>query len=517
MKGLKTPVIHGSAELNKLTSGRFAELYEEEKHEVRVRFAELLSQREDSFIADGHYSFPDGVVFTEADAGLYDVFIYLYCEPGVLLERLQNSQKNERFSELSEERIKKWQDFEIEALRRECHNRNKDFYVVRDIAAKELRDFIERIENGFGSFALAERIADKIRSIYPEPCSLHICDGDKTITDRDSFWTCTDNYKTHAFDGDFYTGYQSLKFTLEISDLTYDLEKLDAIKLNEMVFGKIREENYVVLSSGISQLWERLSKLLGLKNVIADTLISADTKYYVVKLLREQGYTITAYGDGKNDLYMLREADKGFLCIGARLSRSLSEADTSGISLMYDKAPFILENVRNDIGQDVAVCKSNSGISGARLAEAHFRLGRRLGEQIRELVPSVDAAVIVLERGGRFFGDGLYMGFGGTFYSVDPKKDDLPEIRQGTAVIVDSVINTGRSVLGIISALKMSERYIEIYIAANVIRDKAMELLSGYKVFTVRTSKNCFVGSCQAVQKDGKGPDTADRLFNYIK
>lgn len=143
-------------------------------------------------------------------------------------------------------------------------------------------------------------------------------------------------------------------------------------------------------------------------------------------------------------------------------------------------------------------------------------VGRKLGEVMRGFIPNVNAAVIVLERGGRFFGDGVYTGFGGTFYSYNPKIDALPDIQQGLAVIVDSVINTGKSVLDMITKLKKKNPEIEIFIVSNVIQNDAVDLLQGYKVFAVRTSANSFVGSRQATQKNGKGPDTADRLFNHI-
>ena len=84
-----------------------------------------------------------------------------------------------------------WQDFETENLRMECHKRNKDFYVIYDIAFDELQAFIDRIENGFSSFGIAKRIADKIMKAHPVPCELHICDGDKTIIRQDSFRACT--------------------------------------------------------------------------------------------------------------------------------------------------------------------------------------------------------------------------------------------------------------------------------------------------------------------------------------
>ena len=517
MNGLSIPVIHGGTELNKIALGRFSDLTEDEKAKVRVRYAEQLLSRKDSFISDGHYSFIDDVVFTEADAELYDVFIYLYIEPAILRERLQNSSKNKRFSELSSERIKKWQSFEIEALRNECHKRNKDFYVVSDISSDDLNNFIQSIESGFSSFQLAKQIVDRIRTVYPKPCDIYICDGDKTVIKQDSFRVCSDNYITHAFDGDFYTGFQSMRFDCEIRDLKLDLEKIRFIKPNKRIYNDILTKNYFIISSGIGALWERLSEILGLKNVIANTQISADTKYFIVMLLQEDGYTVTAYGDSKSDLYMLKQADKAYLYIGERISRSLTESDTSGIKLIYDKAPYILEKVRPDIAEYISTCRSNSGINGARLANAHFTLGQALGQKIKEFLPSDNTAILVLEHGGRFFGDGLYTTFGGTFYSYNSKEAEVPSIHQDNVIITDSVINTGRSILNTIDKLKQLTPNIDIFIAANVVQKKALELLQDYKLFTVRTSENYFVGSRQTEQKNGKGPDTADRLFNYIK
>ena len=247
-------------------------------------------------------------------------------------------------------------------------------------------------------------------------------------------------------------------------------------------------------------------------------MISADTKYYVVKLLREAGYRIIAYGDSKIDLYMLQEADEGFLFIGDKLSRSLREEHIAGIKLIYNMEPYILANENyEDVQQDIAICKSASGINGGKLAAAHLRLGQQIGSKIAELIPKQDTAIIVLERGGRFFGDGLYSTFGGTFYSFNPKIDSIPNIDTPRIVIVDSVINTGKSIVKQIDLLRKSHPNTEIVIATNVIQRKALELFKNYKVYAVRISDNFYIGMKQANQIAGTGPDTADRLFNLIK
>lgn len=233
--------------------------------------------------------------------------------------------------------------------------------------------------------------------------------------------------------------------------------------------------------------------------------------------MREHGYTVFAYGDSKIDLYMLREADKGFLYIGKRISRSLKNESLSGLVPIYDHSLVVLADEDEEVQADIAICKSNSGISGSRLAAAHVRLGEKIGRHIAAVFSEKNISILVLERGGRFFGDGVYMGAGGIFYSMNPKQDDTPVINTERVVIVDSVINTGKSIMRIIDELKNHNPGIDVIIAANVIQNEAVELFKDYLVFATRLSKNSFVGVNQSKQTGKTGPDTADRLFNLIK
>ncbi|MDE6677828.1 MAG: AAA family ATPase [Ruminococcus sp.] len=267
LNNLSVTVINGSTELNKMVSGRFSLLPKAEKRECRIRYAKKLLEISDEFISDGHYAFPDGVVFTEADGDLYDVFLYLYCKPEIISERLKNSSKNSRFAHISVENIHKWQSFEIESLRAECHKRYKNFCVINDISSMELQDLIKRIRNGFGSYQLARSITDKIQKIYPVPCELHICDGDKTIIKQDSFKICTENYITNAFDGNFYTDYQYLKFSEEVHNLKYNTDNLDKIQLNNIIYEKVCCRNYIVLSSGIGIICKKLAENIARKRL----------------------------------------------------------------------------------------------------------------------------------------------------------------------------------------------------------------------------------------------------------
>ena len=146
-----------------------------------------------------------------------------------------------------------------------------------------------------------------------------------------------------------------------------------------------------------------------------------------------------------------------------------------------------------------------------------MHLGEKIGRHIATVFPEKNTSILVLERGGRFFGDGVYMGAGGIFYSMNPKQDDTPVINTERVVIVDSVINTGKSIMRIIDELKNHNPGIDVIIAANVIQNEAVELFKDYLVFATRLSKNSFVGVNQSKQTGKIGPDTADRLFNLIK
>ena len=512
-------ILHGSKELQRLSGGRFASLSDSEKEKLRIAYTDYVkSLKDELIISDGHYSFLKDVVFTEADGELYDVFIYLYCEPEVLLDRYRLSEKNGQYASLSEEIINQWQYFEIESLRKECHLRNKDFYVINDNANQcKINDFLEVLKKGYSSYCIARSIVDKIIKIYPEPTELYIVDGDKTIIKQDSFRFCC-NGKTSVFDGDFYSGYQSWLFSNEYDISEFQNAKVKDIEINECVWRQIKDKSYIVLSSGISEIWSYIGDEKGISNIIADAHICADTKYFVVKELQKNGYVIKAFGDSKVDIYMLKEAKEGTLYIGDRISRSLKRERLEGLQLLYNHSHYYLEESCDaEVKKDISICKSNSGINGNRLAAAHMRLGERLGKTLKNRIPEQSAALLVLERGGRFFGDGLYSEFGGSLYPYNPSKEDLPVINAEIVVIVDSVINTGKSIENIIDKLRKNNSRVEIVLVTNVIQRNAVERFREYLLLAVRVSDNSFVGKNQATQKGNSGPDTADRLFNLIE
>lgn len=160
----------------------------------------------------------------------------------------------------------------------------------------------------------------------------------------------------------------------------------------------------------------------------------------------------------------------------------------------------------NRVNKLIAITKSNSGISGPALAKAHMELGEKLAEQFSGLDPE-DTTIVAMLRGGLFFAEGMYFKLGCKFQTYDPKKDTFVRPNTKNVILVDSVINTGKTILAILEP--------DMKVASCVINQKAVPLFDE-QLYTIRVSENSFVGADVLQQTGEKGPDTTMRLFNLI-
>jgi len=173
----------------------------------------------------------------------------------------------------------------------------------------------------------------------------------------------------------------------------------------------------------------------------------------------------------------------------------------------------------------IAICKSDSGVTGAVLRNAHRRLGNKIAEMIVEDYNARGATVICLMRAGLFFGWGIADIVDGPVmltYQNDISSDRLPsylaengEIIHGkTVIIADAVINSGKTMRSISMDLgKFSEKLI---IATNVIQSESVEKFTGTPLYASRVSENKFIGYRMKKQNCNRGPDTGDRLFKLM-
>lgn len=158
------------------------------------------------------------------------------------------------------------------------------------------------------------------------------------------------------------------------------------------------------------------------------------------------------------------------------------------------------------INQLIARTKSDSGVAGPELAKAHLELGKLLGAQMRPFFPG-DTTIVAILRGGIFFAEGIYFQMGCQFQTFDPKHEKFVRPETKHVILVDSVIHTGKTLLPI--------RQPDMAVACCVIHEKAVPIFEE-QLFTIRVSRNSYVGQKVRRQSGGVGPDTTMRLFNTL-
>jgi uracil phosphoribosyltransferase len=169
----------------------------------------------------------------------------------------------------------------------------------------------------------------------------------------------------------------------------------------------------------------------------------------------------------------------------------------------------------------ISVCKSDSQIYGFKLREAHYKLGKILAEKMVNDLPNHDITVIVMMRAGLCFGMGIADGLEmfGVKVSIlfhfneeqwDKEKINWTQALANDIILADAVINTGDSIIRFAQAIQYNKN---VFFASNVLSEKAVHKFCDKCLYTIRVSEKSFVGSKVSVIKDGKGPDTGDRLF----
>ncbi len=304
------------------------------REQDRKAVAKMMMEKE-SFIMDGHYAFGDEIAFTEDEGKMYDVFLYLYISPEILKERINASEKNQKYSKYD---INKWQLLEMNGLREYCHSNNKDYYVIDNPPQNFFEDvgdvirFIREIVNGYSCVDYARKCAEDILGKCKSDTVI-LADGDKTLTVEDCS-RIVFGYKTNLYDGNFYTGYQAWKQNEDFKKYKFDDQNELPVQFNDKVKNILTEDSFI-LTSGHKEVWKFISNNLGL-DYYCGMEMSAETKFYITKILQNAGKYVVAYGDSMNDYYMLKQADKGYLVPKAdgSLNRSLNGKDLGGLEIV---------------------------------------------------------------------------------------------------------------------------------------------------------------------------------------
>jgi uracil phosphoribosyltransferase len=173
----------------------------------------------------------------------------------------------------------------------------------------------------------------------------------------------------------------------------------------------------------------------------------------------------------------------------------------------------------------ISVCRSESQICGYKLREAHYKLGNVLARRVASDLPNHDITIIIMMRAGLCFGMGiadaldvLGLKVSILFYFNDEQwnkeKVKWAQALTNDIILADAVINTGNSIIELAQTLQNSRN---VFFTSNVLSEKAVHKFNDKCLYTIRISEKSFVGSKVSIIKDGKGPDTGDRLFTQYE
>lgn len=182
--------------------------------------------------------------------------------------------------------------------------------------------------------------------------------------------------------------------------------------------------------------------------------------------------------------------------------------------------------LENEFSQEekmlIELCKSSSRISGYKLREAHYSLGKSAANALIKShgYTGNGFSILILMRAGLNFALGISDKLEKMnnlvdihFLNDDLVSGDVFDSIQGKQVIVvDAVINSGKSIFNVLKQLPDSERQ-SCLIFTTVMPSSAVDLIKGLNVLTVRVSPNKYKGAKVSRIEGGIGPDTGDRLF----
>lgn len=236
--------------------------------------------------------------------------------------------------ELLDYGIENLQRYIIGRIRSMCHNRNKDFYVIDDMDhIEDATPFFNAIANGYSCVKKAK----EVYSCIPETKNINIFDGDKTVVLCDATLKFTGT-ESHTHHNKFYTGYQFFRQHLGMSHIREVEISEEDVPWNHDVIPFMQGKS-IILSSGSDKVWNKIGHMLRNKgydvSVFAGDMISSETKYYITKFLMERGTEVMAYGDSRNDYFMLMIAKVGTVVASMGLNKNLEGYNLDGLQILY--------------------------------------------------------------------------------------------------------------------------------------------------------------------------------------
>ena len=310
------------------------------------------------------------------------------------------------------------------------------------------------------------------------------------------------------------------------------------------------------------------SRLADNSYVITDIL-----KSRIVRSLQAMRLRVIAFGDSPLDLPMLRSADKAYIVVGSAATRSttmdnaLSHALSSGLEVhqillppfsppridpitlpiisltpstvtTLFRRPFIHATPK-PAALLLATPTRDAALSGPALRKAHERIGTYLAMEYLSSIVGLathdiahvqghsvaghhfhsedETLILPLMRGGEPMALSTSKAFPRASFAHTRTYPDIEQanfIDKKTVVIVDSVVNTGASVVGFMRALRRDHPHVRVIVVAGVVQAGAvmvgaladmLESDENLTLVALRKSENRYKGV--------DGTDTGHRLF----
>lgn len=173
----------------------------------------------------------------------------------------------------------------------------------------------------------------------------------------------------------------------------------------------------------------------------------------------------------------------------------------------------------------IELCKSRSKTFGYKLRNAHFNLGLSSASALIENQSLNEQAfsILIMMRAGLNFALGISEALEINNKTVDihfmnddkVSSETLAYISGKQVIIVDAVINSGRSIQKVLKQLPEGERK-NCKIFTTVMPSDSKDELKCLNIFTIRLSDNKYTGAKISNIQGTLGPDTGDRLFGTM-
>ncbi|KAJ3544886.1 hypothetical protein NM208_g2791 [Fusarium decemcellulare] len=318
-----------------------------------------------------------------------------------------------------------------------------------------------------------------------------------------------------------------------------------------------RHVGVVVVTCGLGRVWEKV-----LERISDGFIVTPAVKADIVSRLQNWAYLyVWAFGDSPLDLPMLKQVDRAIVVAiededlqvrqvllpnetPLRLDKDrlpVTRLDEQLVaSIMQRRFIEITHATEKPAARLLSTPTRDTSVAGPALRKAHQDVGWYLAtEYVSQLIgleqfsiPHVkdyqttgyrlhderQTSIIALMRGGEAMAFGISAAFQAAMFvhassALDVKRHHIDG--QATVILVDSVVNSGKTLMEFINRIRVLDAYISIVVVAGLVQAEAVadthalhRLMRrhGASMIALRLSENKFTGT--------KTTDTGNRLFN---